>query len=167
MEKTNIIYVKLSPNQIEEVKKVNKFKKKNDPTHAIIWEGHGQMFGNGDMLSKVWQNWTHKLTDKEIDKCVDLRAIFADCIRADEYEFKSYEQKEFKKEISEINKELTSELNAKRMGMVDDEYQQALERVRSGTDYESLNGGDSLIKKIGYVLIVVIVLASLSTLFNF
>ena len=167
MEKTNIIYVKLSSEQILEVKKVNKFKKKDEPSHAIIWEGHGQMFGSEEILSKVWYNWTYKLTQKEMDKSVDLRSIFADCIKADEYEFESYTQKEFKKEIAEINKELTRELNAKRMDMVDDEYQQALERVRAGTDYETLNGGDSLIKKIGYVLVVVIVLASLSTLFNF
>lgn len=167
MEKTNIIYVKLSPNQIQEVKKVNKFKKKNEPSHAIIWEGHGQMFGNETILSKVWDNWTYKLSPNELDKSIDLRSIFADCIKADEYEFETYEQKEFKKEISEINKELAKELNTKRLGMVDDEYQQALDRVRAGTDYESLNGGDSLLKKTIYILVVVIVLASLSTLFNF
>lgn len=167
MKKTNIIYVKLSDEQIQEVEKVNTFKNKVKPTHAIIWLDHGQIFGNEKMMSKFWENWTDELSEDEKDKSIDLRASFLECIKDDDYQFSTYIQEDFRTKIADITTQLSKELNSKRMGMVDDEYQEALARVRAGVDYETLNGGMTKVHKIVYILILVIVLASLSTLFNF
>lgn len=167
MQKTNIIYVALSKDQMEEVNKIPKFSRGNMATHGIIWEGRGQIFGTEKLMSKFWYNWTHELTKEEKEKSIDLRSVFLNCIEDNDYEFTSYEQRDFRTEIVEISNRLLKELNDKRMEMVNDEYKEALERVRAGTDQETLNEENTLIKKIGYILIVLIVLASLSTLFNF
>lgn len=130
MEKTKLICVKLTTEQIEEIKKVNKLKKKAKPTHAIIWEEHGQIFGDEKLISRFWDNWTLKLSDEEKESHTDMRSTFLECIKDNDYKFESYEEKNFRDEISDIQSKLAKDLNARRMQMVEDEYQKALQRVR-------------------------------------
>lgn len=162
MEKTDIVYVKLSEEQTQEIKKVNKLKKKVNPTHAIIWEGHGQFFGDEKLMSKFWENWTQELTQEQKEKHTDMRSTFKECIKVDEYKFDTYEQKDFRSEISDIQKQLAKDLNSRRMQMVEDEYQKALERVRE----TSATYKPTLADKIKPIIFFIVMMTFLISIFS-
>lgn len=162
MEKTKLIYVVLSEEQIEEIKKVNKFKKKINPTHAIIWEGHGQIFGDKQLISRFWDNWAQELTEKEKESHTYMRGTFLDCIKDDDYKFENYIEKNFREEIIKIDTKLAKELNAKRMSMVDEEYQKALEIVKS--EAQNNDGEDRHSTKMIFITAIIAIIAAISVI---
>lgn len=162
MKKTNLLYVKLNEHQIENIKQINKLKDKTKLTHGIIWEGHGQIFGDEKLISKFWNTWSLELNENEKESHTDIRSIFLECIKLDEYSFKTYEQKKFSDEIAKIQNELAIDLNARRMKMVEDEYQKALEKVREASE----NYTPSLAEKIKPIIFFIVAMIFMVSVFS-
>lgn len=152
MDKTRLLFITLSDEQIQKVKSENGLTNKSKPTHAIVWEGHGQIFGTEKQMNTRWYSLSQVSKEDEKPNYGD---IFSECAKIEKYDFINYIEKSFKDDQFKYFDELDERYNAKRLNMSLEEYKKTMEEM---SEPKKKSGFKGFMKKLFYGFIAFIVL---------